>query len=93
MRRWGGGGAEEEELVALQMQGVRGKARFEEGEKILCYEPDPKKVKILYEAKILEVNRAKILEEEIFKILEVNRAKILYEAKILHIGLCQCTLV
>ena len=61
MRRWGGGGAEEEELVALQMQGVRGKARFEEGEKILCYEPDPKKVKILYEAKILEVNRAKIL--------------------------------
>lgn len=51
-------------LWPLQMQGARGlraKARFEEGEKILCYEPDPKKVKILYEAKILEVNRAQQL--------------------------------
>ena len=32
-----------------------GKVSFVGGEKVLCYEPDPNKVKILYEAKILEV--------------------------------------
>lgn len=37
-------------------RGLRqGKARFVSGEKVLCYEPDPNKVKILYDAKILEV--------------------------------------
>ena len=34
------------------------KAKFTSGEKILCFEPDPTKVKILYEAKILEVQTA-----------------------------------
>ena len=45
--------------MAGKMEAVRGlrqaKAKFTSGEKILCFEPDPKKVKILYEAKILEV--------------------------------------
>ena len=45
--------------MANKTEFVRGlrqsKAKFTSGEKILCFEPDPKKVKILYEAKILEV--------------------------------------
>jgi len=32
-----------------------GKQKFESMEKVLCYEPDPNKVKIIYDAKILEV--------------------------------------
>ena len=46
--------------MACKSEAVRGlrqsKAKFTSGEKILCFEPDPNKVKILYEAKILEVN-------------------------------------
>ena len=46
--------------MACKGEAVRGlrqsKAKFTSGEKILCFEPDPNKVKILYEAKILEVN-------------------------------------
>ena len=46
--------------MACKSETVRGlrqtKAKFTSGEKILCFEPDPNKVKILYEAKILEVN-------------------------------------
>ena len=45
--------------MACKGEAVRGlrqsKAKFTSGEKILCFEPDPNKVKILYEAKILEV--------------------------------------
>ena len=45
--------------MACKSEAVRGlrqaKAKFTSGEKILCFEPDPNKVKILYEAKILEV--------------------------------------
>ncbi|CAH1724149.1 male-specific lethal 3 homolog [Aphis gossypii] len=31
------------------------KAKFEEGEKVLCYEPDPAKTKVLYDSKVLRV--------------------------------------
>ena len=34
---------------------LRGKGRFEKGEKVLCYEPDASKVKVIYEAKILDI--------------------------------------
>lgn len=34
---------------------LRGKSKFLEGEKVLCFEPDPNKAKVVYEAKILEV--------------------------------------
>ena len=51
--------------MANKTEFVRGlrqsKAKFTSGEKILCFEPDPKKVKILYEAKILEVNPCPIM--------------------------------
>jgi len=33
--------------------------RFEQGEKVLCYEPDPNKVKVVYEAKIIEIRIGK----------------------------------
>ncbi|XP_013787220.1 male-specific lethal 3 homolog isoform X2 [Limulus polyphemus] len=42
------------------MVSTRGvKFKFSEGEKVLCYEPDPTKAKVLYESKVLElvVNR------------------------------------
>lgn len=32
------------------------KFKFEEGEKVLCYEPDPTKARVLYDSKVLEVN-------------------------------------
>ncbi|XP_015365006.1 PREDICTED: male-specific lethal 3 homolog [Diuraphis noxia] len=31
------------------------KCKFEEGEKVLCYEPDPAKTKVLYDSKVLKV--------------------------------------
>ena len=34
---------------------------FSEGERVLCYEPDPTKVRVVYDAKILQV----ALDEEI----------------------------
>jgi len=30
------------------------KSKFEEGEKVLCYEPDPAKTKVLYDSKVIE---------------------------------------
>ena len=38
--------------------GIRGR-KFEQGEKVLCYEPDPNKVKVVYEAKIIEIRIGK----------------------------------
>jgi male-specific lethal 3 len=29
------------------------KFKFSEGEKVLCYEPDPTKAKVLYDSKVL----------------------------------------
>lgn len=29
--------------------------KFSEGERVLCYEPDPTKAKVLYDSKVLEV--------------------------------------
>ncbi|KAF2355650.1 RNA binding activity-knot of a chromodomain [Trinorchestia longiramus] len=38
------------------MVSTRGfKARFCEGERVLCYEPDPTKAKVLYESKVLQI--------------------------------------
>ena len=31
------------------------KTKFLEGERVLCYEPDPTKAKVLYDSKVLEV--------------------------------------
>eukprot|EP00092_Neocalanus_flemingeri_P041006 GFUD01044649.1.p1 GENE.GFUD01044649.1~~GFUD01044649.1.p1 ORF type:complete len:509 (+),score=166.28 GFUD01044649.1:46-1572(+) len=41
--------------VADLIRPMRGKLRFMGGEKVLCYEPDPNKAKVVYDAKILEV--------------------------------------
>jgi len=41
--------------VAEPFRPMRGKVRFIGGEKVLCYEPDPNKAKVVYDAKILEV--------------------------------------
>mgnify|MGYP001288908070 CR=1 FL=1 len=32
---------------------------FEQGEEVLCYEPDPNKVQVIYEAKIIEIRIGK----------------------------------
>lgn len=38
------------------MVSTRGiKYAFSEGERVLCYEPDPTKAKVLYDSKVLEV--------------------------------------
>lgn len=38
------------------MVSTRGvKVKFSEGERVLCYEPDPTKAKVLYDSKVLEV--------------------------------------
>ena len=38
------------------MVSTRGiKPKFDIGERVLCYEPDPKKIKMLYDAKIIDV--------------------------------------
>ena len=38
------------------MVSTRGvKIKFSEGERVLCYEPDPSKTKVLYDSKVLEV--------------------------------------
>ena len=41
--------------VAETIRPLRTRGKFEQGEKVLCYEPDPEKVKVVYEAKILEI--------------------------------------
>ena len=35
---------------------LRSKGKFEQNEKVLCYEPDPLKVKVIYEAKIIGID-------------------------------------
>jgi len=35
---------------------LRSKGKFEQNEKVLCYEPDPQKVKVIYEAKIIGID-------------------------------------
>ncbi|XP_077299701.1 male-specific lethal 3 [Arctopsyche grandis] len=42
------------------MVSTRGpKYKFSEGEKVLCYEPDPTKAKVLYDSKVLQVVKTK----------------------------------
>lgn len=42
------------------MVSTRGhKYKFQDGEKVLCYEPDPTKAKVLYDSKVLEVSEGK----------------------------------
>ncbi|XP_034836041.1 MSL complex subunit 3 [Maniola hyperantus] len=43
--------------VMVSTRGVRYK--FSEGERVLCYEPDPTKAKVLYDSKVLEVIESK----------------------------------
>lgn len=44
----------------MKMVSTRGvKIKFHEGEKVLCYEPDPSKAKVLYESKVLETGVTK----------------------------------
>ena len=40
---------------AAEFRAARGKIRFAAHEKVLAYEPDPNKAKVIYEAKILEI--------------------------------------
>jgi len=37
------------------------KCKFEEGEKVLCYEPDPAKTKVLYDSKVIKYPRTTTL--------------------------------
>ncbi|XP_025415607.1 male-specific lethal 3 homolog [Sipha flava] len=39
----------------MAMKKVLTKCKFDEGEKVLCYEPDPAKTKVLYDSKVLKV--------------------------------------
>ena len=42
--------------VSERMVSTRGvRVKFSEGERVLCYEPDPTKAKVLYDSKVLEV--------------------------------------
>lgn len=39
-----------------KMVSTRGqKYKFSDGEKVLCYEPDPTKAKVLYDSKVIKV--------------------------------------
>nr|XP_027228305.1 male-specific lethal 3 homolog isoform X1 [Penaeus vannamei] len=40
-------------ITMVSTRGVR--VKFSEGERVLCYEPDPTKAKVLYDSKVLEV--------------------------------------
>lgn len=40
-------------VTMVSTRGVR--VKFSEGERVLCYEPDPTKAKVLYDSKVLEV--------------------------------------
>jgi len=42
-------------VKAVESRAARGKVRFAAHEKVLAYEPDPNKAKVIYEAKILEI--------------------------------------
>jgi hypothetical protein len=46
----------------------RARMKFSDGERVLCYEPDPKKVKVIYDAKVLQAtsstdNKGKRVDE------------------------------
>ncbi|XP_014676909.1 PREDICTED: male-specific lethal 3 homolog isoform X2 [Priapulus caudatus] len=44
----------------MEMSSTRGqKPKFHDGEKVLCFEPDPTKAKVLYDSKILEIIETK----------------------------------
>lgn len=44
------------QCFAERMVSTRGvRVKFSEGERVLCYEPDPTKAKVLYDSKVLEV--------------------------------------
>ncbi|XP_013186286.2 protein male-specific lethal-3 [Amyelois transitella] len=46
--------------VTRNMVSTRGlRYKFSEGERVLCYEPDPTKAKVLYDSKVLEVIESK----------------------------------
>ncbi|XP_029112807.1 male-specific lethal 3 homolog isoform X3 [Scleropages formosus] len=39
----------------MNSRGMKFKFRFRQGDKVLCFEPDPKKAKVLYDAKVIDV--------------------------------------
>ncbi|XP_053680952.1 protein male-specific lethal-3 [Anopheles nili] len=43
----------------VSTRGHNTKYKFTDGEKVLCYEPDPTKAKVLYDSKVLEVSEGK----------------------------------
>ncbi|XP_050100629.1 male-specific lethal 3 homolog [Anopheles aquasalis] len=43
----------------VSTRGHSTKYKFSDGEKVLCYEPDPTKAKVLYDSKVLEVSEGK----------------------------------
>uniref|UniRef100_A0AAG5CXR9 Protein male-specific lethal-3 n=1 Tax=Anopheles atroparvus TaxID=41427 RepID=A0AAG5CXR9_ANOAO len=43
----------------VSTRGHNTKYKFSDGEKVLCYEPDPTKAKVLYDSKVLEVSEGK----------------------------------
>nr|CAD7586775.1 unnamed protein product [Timema genevievae] len=52
------------------MVSTRGmKFKFSEGERVLCYEPDPTKAKVLYDSKVLEVHVSKEKSRKIIEYL------------------------
>ncbi|CAG2062909.1 unnamed protein product, partial [Timema podura] len=68
------------------MVSTRGmKFKFSEGERVLCYEPDPTKAKVLYDSKVLEVHVSK---EKSRKIIEY-----LIHFQVKHNGLTLCLLM
>ena len=52
------------------MVSTRGiKPKFDIGERVLCYEPDPKKIKMLYDAKIIDVQPSnKVINKPLIRI-------------------------
>lgn len=56
----------------FKMVSTRGpKPKFDIGERVLCYEPDPKKIKMLYDAKILDLRPSQKVFESSVVILYV----------------------
>ena len=54
------------------MVSTRGpKPKFDIGERVLCYEPDPKKIKMLYDAKVLDLRPSQKVRR-FFNILMIN---------------------
>ena len=44
------------DLIVDSSRPLRSKGKFEQNERVLCYEPDPQKVKVIYEAKIIGID-------------------------------------